>query len=114
LSIHSTGQSKDATLLVKPSDACRLLGCGRTRLYQLLNAGELDSFKDGRSRKITVASIHRFVERRLDASVRSEKLDQSQSEAGRGGRDVARRSRRRSLAGRRRLRTQRLGSRPRP
>jgi excisionase family DNA binding protein len=72
-SISKTVQSKYAApFLVKPSDACRLLGCGRTRLYQLLNAGEFDCFTDGRSRKITVESIHRYVKRRLAASADSE------------------------------------------
>jgi hypothetical protein len=33
----------------------------------LLSAGELESFLDGRSRKIIVASIHRFIARRLAA-----------------------------------------------
>ena len=44
-----------------------LLNCGRTRVYELLAAGELDSFRDGRARKITIASIHRYIERRLAA-----------------------------------------------
>jgi excisionase family DNA binding protein len=68
MSIHSTGQSRDAPLLVKPSSACKLLGCGRTRLYELLKARELQSFRDGRSRKITMDSIHRYIERRLATS----------------------------------------------
>jgi hypothetical protein len=42
-----------------------LLNCGNTRLYELIGAGELDSFLDGRSRKITVESIHRYIQRRL-------------------------------------------------
>jgi hypothetical protein len=54
-------------LLVRPRDAWRMLGCGNTRGYQLLAAGELESFLDGRARKITVASIHRFIARRLAA-----------------------------------------------
>ena len=54
-------------LVVKPGQACILLNCGRTRLYELLAAGELDSFRDGRARKITVASIHGYIERRLAA-----------------------------------------------
>jgi hypothetical protein len=45
-----------------------MLGCGNTRGYELLAAGELDSFLDGRSRKITVASIHAYVARRLSAA----------------------------------------------
>jgi hypothetical protein len=55
-------------LVVKPRDAWRMLGCGNTRGYELLAAGELDSFLDGRSRKITVASIHAYVARALSAA----------------------------------------------
>jgi len=43
-----------------------MLGCGNTRGYELLAAGELDSFRDGRSRMITVESIYRYVRRRLE------------------------------------------------
>ncbi len=65
----STGISKaPEPLLVKPRDACRLLACGRTRLYQLINSGELDSFADGGSRKITASSIHAFIARQLAAA----------------------------------------------
>jgi hypothetical protein len=55
-------------LVVKPDIAWKLLACGRTRGYELLAAGEFESFKDGRSRKITVASIERYIERQLAAS----------------------------------------------
>jgi hypothetical protein len=52
-------------LLVRPRDAWRMLGCGNTHGYALLNAGELESFTDGRARKITVESIHRYIGRKL-------------------------------------------------
>jgi excisionase family DNA binding protein len=55
-------------LVVKPRSACTMIGCGRKRLYQLLADGQLESFKDGRSRKITVASIKEFIARGLAAS----------------------------------------------
>ena len=55
---------------MKPRQACIMLGCGITRLYELLNSGELSSFKDGASRKVTVESIHRYVARRIEASAR--------------------------------------------
>jgi hypothetical protein len=55
-------------LVVKPKAAWRMLGCGNTRGYELIAAGELESFTDGRSRKITVASIKSYIERRLNAS----------------------------------------------
>ena len=60
------GRSKDSEpLLVKPARACQMLGCGRTRLYQLIAAKELDTFLDGGARKVVVASIHRYIERKL-------------------------------------------------
>jgi hypothetical protein len=44
-----------------------MLGCGNTYGYKLLNAGELESFVDGKARKITVASIYGYIERKLTA-----------------------------------------------
>jgi hypothetical protein len=55
----------DDRLVVSPRVARRLLDTGNTRLYELLAAGELDSYREGRSRKITIESIRRFVRRRL-------------------------------------------------
>jgi excisionase family DNA binding protein len=52
-------------LVVRPKVAWKMLACGNTRGYELLAAGELESYKDGRSRKITVASIKAFVARRI-------------------------------------------------
>jgi hypothetical protein len=71
MSIPSTGLSNDGPLVVSPRRARHLLDMGNTRLYELLAAGELDSFLDGRSRKITIESIHRYISRRLVASRRS-------------------------------------------
>jgi hypothetical protein len=45
-----------------------MLDCGITRMYALLAADELQSYLDGRSRKIIVRSIHAYVERRLAAT----------------------------------------------
>jgi uncharacterized membrane-anchored protein len=58
-----------APLIVKPREARRMLACGNTRLYELLAADELESFLDGRSRKITVESIRRYIARRLAPAV---------------------------------------------
>lgn len=52
-------------LAVKPKRACVLLDCGNTHLYELIGRGELESFKDGKSRKILVASIRGYIERRM-------------------------------------------------
>jgi hypothetical protein len=52
-------------LLVRPRDAWQMLGCGNTHGYALLKAGELESFLDGRARKITTASIHSYIAKKL-------------------------------------------------
>lgn len=52
-------------LVVKPKRAARMLDVGLTRLYELMSAGELESYRDGASRKITVASIQAYVARKL-------------------------------------------------
>jgi hypothetical protein len=74
MSICSTGLSdwEFGPLVVKPKLAWKMLQCSNTRGYELLNAGELDSFLDGRSRKITVESIQRYIARRLAAECKSQ------------------------------------------
>jgi hypothetical protein len=57
--------SEGDPLVVKPRQACQLLACSMTRLYQLMNDGELENFTDGRSRKITMRSIKRYINKRL-------------------------------------------------
>jgi hypothetical protein len=68
MSTYSSGLSdwEGSPLVVKPKVAWKMLACSNTRGYELLNAGELDSFLDGRSRKITVESIRRYITRRLE------------------------------------------------
>jgi excisionase family DNA binding protein len=61
---HSSGVACEA-LVVRPGKAAKLLDCGRTHVYALLNIGELDSYADGAARKITVESIHRHIARKL-------------------------------------------------
>jgi excisionase family DNA binding protein len=67
MSVCNTGIGELGPLVVKPKVAWKMLGCSNTRGYELIAAGELESFRDGRSRKITVESIHRLIARRLAA-----------------------------------------------
>jgi len=72
MSIHRTDLSDwEGALVVKPRVAWKMLACSNTRGYELLNAGELDSFLDGRSRKITVESIRRYIARHLSPNAAS-------------------------------------------
>jgi excisionase family DNA binding protein len=69
MSTSGTGLPKDVRRLVTSvSGACYALDCGRDRLYELLNTGEIESYLDGRSRKILVTSLDAYVARRLSAS----------------------------------------------
>jgi hypothetical protein len=72
MSICSTGLSDfERALVVSPRTACLMLSVSHKRLYCLLADGQLESFKDGRSRKITVASIKARIARGLAASAAS-------------------------------------------
>jgi hypothetical protein len=68
MSITSTSIGEDERLVVSPARAQVMLDCGRTRLYQMIAAGELDSYNDGTARKITVASIKARIARKLGES----------------------------------------------
>ena len=72
--MSSTGTPKELRQLVTSvAGACCMLNCGRDRLYSLLGSGEIESYTDGRSRKIVVASIESHVARRLEASKQFER-----------------------------------------
>jgi excisionase family DNA binding protein len=55
-------------LAVTPREARRLLSVGNTHLYKLIGAGELESYRDGRARRITMESIRQRIARLLAAN----------------------------------------------
>lgn len=89
VSIYSTGPGEVVPLVVKPKVAWQMLACSNTRGYELLAAGELESFRDGRSRKITVASIHRLIARRLAAEKAASAAPQPRRRRGRPRKHIA-------------------------
>ena len=54
-------------LVAKAGEACRLLSCGRVKLYDLIAAGEVVSYLDGGIRKITVESIRGYIRRQIES-----------------------------------------------
>ena len=50
-------------LLVRPEDAARALGVGRTKVYELMRSGALRSVRVGGLRRIPVAALNEFVTR---------------------------------------------------
>jgi excisionase family DNA binding protein len=73
MSIHDTRKQQRnravdlEPLAVSPAEACRLLSIGNTRLYQLIGSAELESYRDGRARRITMRSIRARMARLLAA-----------------------------------------------
>lgn len=59
--MQSTEEASDR-LLLRPEEAARLLGVGRTQLYALLREGRLESVTIGRLRRVPVSACHAFVE----------------------------------------------------
>jgi excisionase family DNA binding protein len=62
-------------LVASPKTTCHLLGIGTTKSYELLDAGELESFLDGTSRKITTRSIKAYIERKLADPAKAHRLE---------------------------------------
>jgi hypothetical protein len=87
MSIPSTGLGDNERLVVSPRRARHMLDCGNTRLYELLKNKELESYVDGRSRKITVDSIRRYIALRLAPT---EDASTGPQPCGRGGPKKAR------------------------
>jgi excisionase family DNA binding protein len=53
--------------LLSPKAACERLDCSPPTLYELIRAGELETFKLGKYRKITERSINALIERGIAA-----------------------------------------------
>lgn len=58
-----TGADDAEPLAVSPRQACFLLSVGNTRLYELIRTGELETYHEGRARRITMRSIRERVAR---------------------------------------------------
>jgi excisionase family DNA binding protein len=50
-------------LLLSPEEAAEVLGVGRSRVYDLMRTRQLPSVRIGKSRRVTVAAVHAYVER---------------------------------------------------
>lgn len=64
---HPASIASEAPLVASPNQAMRAIQVSRKKLYELINTGELESYTEGKSRRITVKSINEYIERRLAA-----------------------------------------------
>jgi excisionase family DNA binding protein len=54
-------------LTVRVREACRLTGIGRSKLYELIRAGEISIFKVGAMTLISTAELERFLAAQKEA-----------------------------------------------
>ena len=54
-----------ARLLLRPAEAATALGIGRTKVYELIAAGELPSIRIGASVRVPVAALEAWIARRV-------------------------------------------------
>ena len=52
-------------ITVRVREACRLTGIGRSKLYELIAAGEIEIIKVGTITLVPLASLTRFLQRRV-------------------------------------------------
>jgi len=50
-------------ICVRINDAARMIGVGRTKLYELIAANEIETVKLGKSTRVTTASLRELVKR---------------------------------------------------
>lgn len=59
-----SGDGPVEPICVRINDAARMIGVGRTKLYELISRGELEAVKIGQATRVTTASLHELVRRR--------------------------------------------------
>lgn len=62
-------------LLLKPEEASRVLGLGRSKIYQLLATGAIESIAVGRSRRIPADALRRWVDRQREVPINTDDPD---------------------------------------
>jgi excisionase family DNA binding protein len=55
----------EGALVVDLHGACTALNTSRDKIYMLIRGGMLESYVEGRSRRITIASIKRYIETKI-------------------------------------------------
>ena len=58
-----SGHQAVEPICVRVNDAARMIGVGRTKLYELISSGELETVKIGKATRITTASLRKLVDR---------------------------------------------------
>ncbi len=62
MTMEETTMAEQRRLLLRPEEAARVLGLGRTKVYELMGSGTLRSVKVGNSRRISMTALDEFVD----------------------------------------------------
>lgn len=96
----------EVALVVSPKKAASILDVGLTRVYELINEGAIESYRDGKSRKLIVASLKAYIARQIEAEAtkqrkgwtdRATEMRMAKRAAGKFGPPTPRRQKRRIL-----------------
>jgi excisionase family DNA binding protein len=71
----------ERALVTDVDGASAMLNRSRDSIYALLHAGELESYCDGRARRITIASIRKYIDRKVAAGFRRARYPLSKRDA---------------------------------
>jgi len=56
-----SGHKPVEPICVRINDAARMIGVGRTKLYELISKGEVETVKIGKATRVTTASLHELI-----------------------------------------------------
>jgi excisionase family DNA binding protein len=65
---HTNPVVDPSALVTSVHGACVMLDCGKDKVYALLQAKELESYRDGEARRVVVASVRAYIARKLAAA----------------------------------------------
>ncbi len=71
---HQRGPNTDVRVLFTVEEAARALGIGRTRMFALIQGGDVETVLIGRLRRIPVDSLHTFVNRLRESAEGSDRV----------------------------------------
>lgn len=63
MDMHEQNPLEPARLTVRIPTAMEMLGIGRSKLYELIGSGEIETIKIGKATLVVVQSLHGFVGR---------------------------------------------------
>lgn len=66
-----SGHQHFEPICVRINDAARMIGIGRTKLYELIASGELETVKIGNATRVTTASLNALIRRKGNSHPRA-------------------------------------------